>query len=138
MEGQIVKHTDTIRMKLPDLKKGLETVDFLQTQSAKEIKVDYMISNNLWAKAEVPVTGKVCLWLGADVLCEYNLDEARTVLNKNYEAALTAMKNNEDDIDFLKDQITTCEVSKLYILITRYCEITQRECKEEEHTKIIN
>lgn len=115
MEGQIVKHNDTIRMKLPDLKKGLETVDFLKIQNSKEIKVDYMISNNLWAKAEVPVTDKVCLWLGAEVLCEYSLDEARVVLNKNFEAALTALKNNEDDLDFLKDQITTCEVSKINI-----------------------
>jgi prefoldin subunit 5 len=115
MEGQIVKHTDTIRMKLPDLKKGLETVEFLKTQNNKAMKIDYMISNNLWAKAEVPVTDKVCLWLGADVLCEYTLEEANVVLSKNYEAAVTALKNNEDDLDFLKDQITTCEVSKKLI-----------------------
>lgn len=114
MEGQIVKHTDTIRLKLPDLKKGLETVEFLKTQTSKNVKVDYMISNNLWAKADVPVTDRVCLWLGADVLCEYTQDEAKGVLTKNYEAALTALKNNEDDLDFLKDQITTCEVSKHY------------------------
>ena len=113
MEGQIMKHTETIRAKLPDLKKGLETVDFIQSQNSKCIKVDYMISNNLWARAEVPVTDKVCLWLGADVLCEYNLDEAKDILNKNYEAAVTAMRNNEDDTDFLKDQITTAEVSKI-------------------------
>lgn len=112
MEGQINRHTDSIRLKLPDLKKGIETVEFLKQQNNQAIKVDYMISNNLWAKAEVPVTDKVCLWLGADVLCEYTLDEAVGVLTKNYDAALLALKNNEDDLDFLKDQITTCEVSK--------------------------
>jgi prefoldin subunit 5 len=131
MEGQIVKHTDTIRMKLPDLKKGLETVEFLKSQNSKEIKVDYMISNNLWAKAEVPVNDKVCLWLGADVLCEYTFEEARVVLNKNYEAALTALKNNEDDLDFLKDQITTCEVSKKILLIVDIARLHNENVKRK-------
>ena len=42
-----------------------------------------MVSNNLWAKADVPIGETVCLWLGADIMCEYSFDEAKTLLAKN-------------------------------------------------------
>ena len=75
------------------------------------MNVDFMVSNNLWAKAEVPVGDTVCLWLGADVMCEYTHDEAKALLKKNLENATTTQKINEEDLDFIKDQMTVCEVS---------------------------
>ena len=115
MEAQIVKHTEGVKSKIPDIEKALDVVDYLEKKkkgdSQAPLKVDFMVSNNLWAKAEVPASETVCIWLGADVMCEYSLDEARALLNKNLENANTTLGNNERDLDFIKDQITVCEVN---------------------------
>jgi len=115
MEAQIIKHNEGIKSKIPDIEKALDAVDYLERKNKVDpessMKVDFMVSNNLWAKAEVPASKTVCIWLGADVMCEYSLDEARALLNKNLENANTTLGNNEKDLDFIKDQITVCEVN---------------------------
>lgn len=115
MEAQIVKHSEGVKSKIPDIEKAIEAVEYLEKKNSCDdtdnMKVDFMVSNNLWAKAEVPKTSTVCLWLGADIMCEYTLDEARGLLRKNLENANTTLKNNEVDLDFIKDQITVCEVN---------------------------
>ena len=43
-----------------------------------------MVSDNIWAKAKVPNTsGKVGLWLGANVMVEYNFADALQLCGKN-------------------------------------------------------
>lgn len=119
MEAQIVKHNEGVRGKIPDIEKAVDAVEYIEKKKKDNendvLNVDFMVSNNLWAKADVPVGETVCLWLGADIMCEYTLDEARTLLSKNLENAHATLKKNEDDLDFIKDQITVCEVSKKYI-----------------------
>jgi len=116
MEAQLIKHSEALKAKIPDIEKAIEAVEYLEKrknekEETNSMRVDFMVSNNLWAKAEVPVTDKVCLWLGADIMCEYTLDEAKVLLRKNLENASTTMKNNESDLDFIKDQMTVCEVN---------------------------
>jgi prefoldin subunit 5 len=115
MEAQIVKHNEGVKTKIPDIEKAIETIQYIekkkQTDSEEVLNVDFMVSNNLWAKANVPVGDTVALWLGADVMCEFSHDEAKVLLNKNLENAYITQKRNEEDMDFIKDQITVCEVS---------------------------
>jgi prefoldin subunit 5 len=116
MEAQILKSNESIKSKLPDIEKCLESIEVLEKKyndKQDKLIVDYMVSSNLFSKAEVNITDKVCLWLGADVLCEYTFNEARELLGKNKENADITLKTNDADLDFIKDQITTCEVSKL-------------------------
>ena len=78
----------------------------------KEVETNFLVSDNIWAKATIPNdTGKVGLWLGANVMVEYSYDEALKLLMKNLTNAETKMKETEEDIDYLKDQITTTEVN---------------------------
>ena len=66
----------------------------------------------MWAKAKIPNnTGKVGLWLGANLMVEYTYEEALKLLSKNLANAEAKIKETEDDIDFLKDQLTTSEVN---------------------------
>ncbi len=44
-------------------------------------------------------------------MVEYTYDEAIKLLYKNLHNAETKIKETEDDINFLKDQITTTEVN---------------------------
>ena len=70
-----------------------------------------MVSNNLWAKAEITSPDSVFLWLGANVMCEYKMDEAKTLLNQNLQNAKNQIKKNNEDLEFIKDQMTVCEVN---------------------------
>ena len=78
----------------------------------KELTSNFLLSDNIWAKSRIPnTTGKVGLWLGANVMVEYSYDEAIMLLSKNMAEAEKKIKDTEGDIDFLKDQITTTEVN---------------------------
>ena len=112
MEAQIVKSNEGLNVKIPDIEKCLETIEYLvKKDKEKPVNVDYMVSNNLWAKAEVNVPDSVFLWLGANVMCEYKMDEAKTLLNQNLLNAKNQIKKNNTDLEFIKDQMTVCEVN---------------------------
>ncbi len=78
----------------------------------KEVESNFLISDNIWAKAKIPnTTGKVGLWLGANVMVEYNFTDALALLAKNMSNAQTKLSETEDDLDYLKEQLTTTEVN---------------------------
>jgi len=112
MEAQIVKSNEGLKVKIPDIEKCLETIEYLEKKEKdKPVKVDYMVSNNLWAKAEITSPDSVFLWLGANVMCEYKMDEAKVLLNQNLQNAKNQIKKNNIDLEFIKDQMTVCEVN---------------------------
>ena len=41
---------------------------------------DFELGNSVWGKAKIPPTKAVNLWLGADVMVEYPIDEAQQLL----------------------------------------------------------
>lgn len=49
----------------------------------------------------------------ANVMLEYDIDEAQALLEKNLSTASRNLETLEDDLDFLRDQFTTTEVSIL-------------------------
>ena len=106
-----------MRTKLPDIKKTLEMVVMLKSRHEsdmedKSMNTNFLLSDNIWAKAKVPNTcGKVGLWLGANVMVEYTYKEAVALLGKNLANAEDKIKEVDNDLDFLKDQLTTTEVN---------------------------
>ena len=115
METQLARARQNLKVKLPDIKKTLEMVAMLKTRSAdenKQVETNFLLSDNIWAKATIPNdTGRVGLWLGANVMVEYSHDDAIRLLGKNLSSAEEKLTETEGDIDFLKDQITTTEVN---------------------------
>ena len=82
------------------------------TGEDKAVETNFLVSDNIWAKATIPnTTGKVGLWLGANVMVEYTYDDALKLLMRNLTNAEEKLKETEVDIDYLKDQITTTEVN---------------------------
>ena len=104
-----------MKVKLPDIKKTLEMVAMLKQKydgDDKEVDSNFLVSDNIWAKAKIPNnTGKVGLWLGANVMVEYNFADALQLLAKNLSNAQTKLAETEDDLDYLKEQSTTMEVN---------------------------
>ena len=96
-----------MRTKLPDIKKTLEMVALLKQKhegDEKGIEANFLISDNVWSKAKIPNdTGRVGLWLGANVMVEYGYDDAIVLLGKNLANAEAKLDELDKSIDFLKD-----------------------------------
>ena len=107
MEQQLLRSRASYRVKLPDIKKTLEMVALLKSRAMtkeKAIETNFLVSDNIWAKATIPNdSGRVGLWLGANVMVEYSHDEALKLLARNLKNAEEKLAETEGDIDFLKD-----------------------------------
>ncbi|XP_066588692.1 prefoldin subunit 3 [Prorops nasuta] len=113
MECNLVNKRKRLKEQIPDLERALEMIEKLQTEknNSKNLETHFLLSEQVYAKAIIPPTDKVCLYLGASVMLEYTLDDAQVLLNKNIESAKRALSHVEHDLDFVRDQFTTTEVN---------------------------
>lgn len=54
----------------------------------------------------MPHTEEVYLWLGANVMLAYPMEEAETLLEGKLSGAQQTLENCHEDLDFLREQIT--------------------------------
>jgi len=116
MLSSMVAQRASLRGKLPDIANALETVNHLierrdKAEEGETAEYTYQLAENIWAKATAPASKTVCLWLGANVMLEYSLEEAVELLKTNETNAKTMLKSIDEDMAFLRDQITTTEVN---------------------------
>lgn len=109
LEINLLQKRSRIRRQLPDFEKSLEVIKLLETKN--EFNTHFLMSSQLYSKARIPPTETVCLWLGANVMLEYPLEEAKALLTKNLTTSQSNLKQIEEDLEFLRDQITTSEVN---------------------------
>ena len=60
------------------------TVFYSSLQDEKEIITQFELADAVYVKAAVAKPEKVLLWLGANVMLEYEYDEAHELLSKNF------------------------------------------------------
>lgn len=101
MEYNIGARRRKLKFQIPDLAKSIEMIDILRAQNDDK-QTQFLLSEQVFLKATVPPTKTVCLWLGANVMLEYPLDEAEVLLKQNKESAETNLKCLEHDQDFLR------------------------------------
>lgn len=130
MEQNLQRRVSGLDEKLPDIQKTLDTVRFLQTRrpgankdtngsddelesdgddeadDGEAIETTFELNDTLYAKATIPPTDEVYLWLGANVMLSYPIDEAQTLLEQKLNSAQTTRRNCEEDLEFLREQIT--------------------------------
>lgn len=117
MEANKQQHAQSLREKIPEMKNTLDTVTFLRTQKIKDESVDmettFPLADTLYAKAVVrpKELDEVYLWLGANVMVAYPLAEAEEMLAGKLEKARESLRAAEEDLEFLRVQITTLEVA---------------------------
>lgn len=109
LEINLMQKRARLRRQLPDFEKTLEVIKLLEAKN--ELNTHFLMSSQLFSKARIPPTDKVCLWLGANVMLEYPLDEAKALLNKNLSTSKSNMEQIDGDLEYLRDQITTSEVN---------------------------
>ncbi|KAE9369504.1 Prefoldin, subunit 3 [Stipitochalara longipes BDJ] len=113
MEANQQRRAAGLKDKMPDIQKTLDTVRFLKTRKpgSDPIEATFELNDTLYAKAHIPPTNEVYLWLGANVMLSYPIDEAEELLSSKLAAAKQSLENCEEDLDFLREQITTMEVA---------------------------
>lgn len=79
-----------------------------QAGSEDPLLTNFELNDTLYARATVSPadTEEVYLWLGANVMLAYPLGEAETMLDEKLRAAESSLKNCEEDLEFLREQIT--------------------------------
>lgn len=105
-----------LKLKIPDIEKNLAVIShikLLKDSGEEKLETNYELDSTLYTKAEVNVENleSVCLWLGADVMLEYPLDEAVELLEVRLTNNTEQLKTIEEDLDFLRQNITTMEVN---------------------------
>ncbi|KAF2969299.1 hypothetical protein GQX73_g4281 [Xylaria multiplex] len=135
MELNLQRRIAGLKDKMPDIQKTLDTVRFLKTRSSDSDPIDttFELNDTLYAKATIPPTNEVYLWLGANVMLSYPLDEAETLLTSKLAAAKQSHSNCEEDLEFLREQITTMEVA--IARVYNWDVVQKRKEKAEEDRK---
>lgn len=75
------------------------------------------------------------IWLGANVMLSYPIDEAETLLTSKLTAAKTSLSNCEEDLDFLREQITTMEVALARVYNWEVAQKRKEKLEEEAEKK---
>ncbi|GMG19070.1 unnamed protein product [Ambrosiozyma monospora] len=110
MEQSKTETLANLRVKIPDITKTLEMCQFLKTQE-EPIEANYELNDTLYSRAEIQPTKTVYLWLGANTMLEYPIDEAIELLDKRLKLANENKKITLDDLEYLRSNITTIEVN---------------------------
>ncbi|KAK7431505.1 peptide chain release factor 1 [Neonectria magnoliae] len=113
MELNLQRRMTGLKEKIPDIQKTLDSVKFLKLRKddPEPIQTTFELNDTLYAKADIPATEEVYIWLGANVMLSYPIDEAEELLGQKLSTAKTSLGNCEEDLDFLREQITTMEVA---------------------------
>lgn len=131
LESQFLQKKIRLHGKLPELQKAVTIVNTLidKAEKEEELVVDFELSDQVFAKSRVQGLTSLNLWLGAGVMVEYPLDEAKQLLETNLSNCKANIKTNSSNIDFIKDCITVTEVS--IARVYNYDVERRRNAKEE-------
>jgi len=120
-----VTQNEKIRLtrKIPEIEKNLEALNALDANHTRRqeeeeekttttTKLKYQLGEaSIYAKADIEDPSKVFLWLGANVMLEYPLAEAKQLLETNLENCKKSLIATDGDLAFIKDNATIQEVN---------------------------
>ena len=117
-EMNLLRKKGTYQGKLPEIKKSLEMINYLIAQRAagSNIATNFPLSDNVYAKANINCAdgdqaGQVCLWLGAKVMMQYSYEEALELLTNNLSGATAKLKEVDEDLVCVRENIILTEVN---------------------------
>jgi len=126
LDSSLTRQKKSFQEKIPDLTNALQVISWLQQQrptvpsqetgssaSEEETETTFELADNIYATAIVTKKDPqvVYLWLGANVMVEYSLEEAESLLKENLDGARDKIQQLEKELSFLREQMTTTEVN---------------------------
>ncbi|KAI0078427.1 Prefoldin, subunit 3 [Panus rudis PR-1116 ss-1] len=157
MDSNLTIRRSSLEEKIPDIKKSLAMVEFLQERresksksntdddleddlgsesgQAGPIRTTFELNDTLYAEAELEDTDTVHLWLGANVMLSYKIPAAISLLRSKLEGAESSLAAVIEDLEFLREQITVMEVNTARVYnwdVKRRRELREREAEESK------
>ena len=114
METSLVENRKSLRARIPGIQASLDAVKLLVARAAEggaPFATYFQVADQVHAKASVAPSGRVCLWLGANVMLEYSYAEAEELLTANLAAATGKEAEQQGDLDFVREQVVMVEVN---------------------------
>ena len=113
METKLNASKSLLSGKLPEIRKTLDTICHLKkmNEASESFDTHYGVTDSVFCEATVAPTETVHLWLGANVMVEFELDEATALLTKNLTSAKTNLETTLEDLAWLKDQVVILQVN---------------------------
>ena len=113
MEHKLAQNISHLRGKVPEIEKNIDALELLQKRKAEEAELitQFGITDLCYAEAAVPPTSTVHLWLGANVMVEYSIEEAMELLKRNLGSAKLNLEAVLEDMAWLRDQTVILEVN---------------------------
>ncbi|QLG71953.1 hypothetical protein HG535_0C03050 [Zygotorulaspora mrakii] len=101
-----------LKSRIPDIVNTLKICNTLKNKQ-EPVETSYQLNETLYTKAVLDSGEdlKVGLWLGADVMLEYPVDEAIGLLGTKLVDSKENLRVSTEDVEFLRENITTMEVN---------------------------
>lgn len=100
-----------IAEKIEEISKSIDAISHLASHPNDELTVQYELGDTMFASARLPAGTKVNLWLGANVMLEYELEDAKNLLGEKLVDNKAALAKIKHDQMFVREQITVLQVS---------------------------
>eukprot|EP01069_Polyplicarium_translucidae_P013466 Polyplicarium_translucidae@DN984_c0_g1_i1.p1 len=99
-----------------ELKDAISVVKSLKTlkeenPNSEAVPTLHKMADNVYVRASIKPTDEVLLWIKADTLLSYSLDDALELLTKNMKAAEGSLVKLEEDINYVRTQLMACELN---------------------------
>lgn len=111
MEQHLLQKRAALAAKEPELDGTLSVLALLAEQDGQPLQLAVELYDTAFAQAAVSQRQRVCLWLGANVMAEYAVGEAVGMLRQKKQILKASMQLADQDLAFLREQVTTTEVS---------------------------
>mmetsp|Transcript_7840 Transcript_7840/g.12857 ORF Transcript_7840/g.12857 Transcript_7840/m.12857 type:complete len:247 (+) Transcript_7840:74-814(+) len=115
MENQLVKQKVGKIGQQEEMKKNIQVCQHLkekQESGASEIRTQFEVADQLYSEGTIKEFETVAIWLGADVMMEFPVDEAIAFLEKRVEVSTQKIQTLQRDLDFTRTQINIVEVNR--------------------------
>ena len=102
------------KSKIPEVEQTLELVELMKIKRDKDedIYANYSLCDTIYTRAKVDSSeGKVCLWVGANTMVEYQYEEAIDLLQSQLEQSHAKLQEIDEDLLHIRGNSITVEVN---------------------------
>ncbi len=114
MDAHTAQRETTLLGKEAEINKSIEVLNHVVAQKKVKESADivFELNETLYAKGVIPHTEeKAYIWLGANVMVEYQIEEALEMLQEKSASCQKILKTLREDKNFLREQITALEIN---------------------------
>jgi len=113
LESNNVNTKQRLKNQISELEKSIQMIGELKKrkEASEDMSTHFRLADHVFLKAKVKPVDKVGLWLGANVMLEYDLDEGDELLRAKKIKAEQNLKQTNMLIDSIRENVTTIEVN---------------------------